>query len=102
MRLCERYRDRTVLTRFVPDPAEPGQWARYYGRRHTTRQPPDASRDIMLRPPEGAHVITLPTFSKWGPEPARIVLDAPLVMGGSPRPAACCPPRWARRTRAAR
>lgn len=82
-RLCEQYSGRTVVTRFVPDPDEPGQWARYYDRWPTMRRPADSELwEVTFPVPEGAPVLSLPTFSKWGPELDGMTGGAPLVLCG--------------------
>ncbi|MFJ3698782.1 cysteine hydrolase family protein [Streptomyces sp. NPDC090052] len=81
--LCERFAGRTVHTRFVPDPAEPGQWARYYDRWSTMRRPPGSPLWGLTRHlPDGAPVVSLPTFGKWGEELAALTAGAPLVLCG--------------------
>ena len=81
--LCGRFPGRTVVTRFVPDSEEPGQWSRYYDRWRTMRQPADSALWTVTVPvPDGAPVVSLPTFGKWGEELARITGDAPLVLCG--------------------
>lgn len=82
--LRERFDDRVVYTRFVPDPDEPGHWSDYYDRWSTMRQPPSSSLwDLTIEVPSDAWVVSLPTFSKWGPRLAEIVgSDSPLVMCG--------------------
>ncbi len=58
-----------VWTRFVRDPAEQGVWADYYERWDECRAEPDAADwDLTLRKSPDDHVVSLPTFSKWGPE----------------------------------
>ncbi|WP_406135607.1 cysteine hydrolase family protein [Streptomyces sp. NBC_01089] len=81
--LGERYAGRTVHTRFVPDPAEPDQWARYYDRWSTMRRPQDSPLWELTRPlPGGTPVVSLPTFGKWGGELAALTAGAPLVLCG--------------------
>lgn len=81
--LSRRFGDRVVHTRFVRDPAEPGRWAAYYDAWPAFRVPPDDPVWELL-PPVGpdAHVVDAPTFSKWGPDLAAVVGDAPLVVCG--------------------
>ncbi|MFG2582249.1 cysteine hydrolase family protein [Streptomyces malaysiensis] len=81
--LCERFAGRTVITRFVPDPEEPGQWEAYYDRWHSMRcsaNSPLWNVTIPVRP--GTPVVTLPTFSKWGDQLDRITAGAPLTICG--------------------
>ncbi|MEW2492348.1 cysteine hydrolase family protein [Streptomyces nodosus] len=82
-RLCDGFEGRVVVTRFVPDPAEPGQWARYYARWPTMRAPADDPLwDVTFPVPDSTPVVSLPTFGKWGGELDRITDGAPLVMCG--------------------
>jgi nicotinamidase-related amidase len=81
--LCARFPGRTVLTRFVPDPGEPGQWARYYDRWPTMRRAADSPLwEVTVPLLADAPTVSLPTFGKWGPELARITGDSPLVLCG--------------------
>lgn len=80
--LVRRFGDRVVRTRFVRDPAEPGQWAAYYDQWPAFRVPPDDPVWDLLPPAPGATVVDEPTFSKWGPQLVAVVGDAPLVVCG--------------------
>ncbi|RBY78976.1 cysteine hydrolase [Geodermatophilus sp. TF02-6] len=81
--LVTRFPGRVVYTRFVPDPAEPGSWAGYYDRWSTMRLPPSSSAWDLTIPSGESPVVSLPTFSKWGPQLAATVgPDAPLVLCG--------------------
>jgi len=81
--LLRRFGDRVVRTRFVRDPAEPGQWAAYYDAWPDFRLPPDDPVWDLLPPAgPGAIVVDEPTFSKWGPALTAVVGDAPLVLCG--------------------
>ncbi|WP_426245053.1 cysteine hydrolase family protein [Nocardioides sp. LHG3406-4] len=82
-RLADGFEDRVVWTRFVRDPAEPGQWRSYYDRWPSFRVPEDdALWELTLPVAAGARVLSRPSFSKWGPGLQAIVGDAPLVMCG--------------------
>ncbi len=81
--LASRFADRVVRTRFVRDPAEPGQWAAYYDAWPEFRVgPDDPAWELWPPAPPGAHVVDEPTFSKWGPRLAAVVGEAPLVVCG--------------------
>lgn len=81
--LVERFDDRVVWTRFVRDPREALGWSAYYDRWSEFRLPPDASAwDLTLPTSETARIVSLPTFSKWGPDLESVVGDAPLVICG--------------------
>lgn len=81
--LAREYAGRVVLTRFVRDPAEPGQWSAYYDRWTDFRvDPQDPAWDLTLGPVPGAPVVDEPTFSKWGPALEAVVGTAPLVLCG--------------------
>lgn len=83
-RLAEAFADRVVWTKFVRDPVEPGAWSDYYDRWSTFRVAEDSRQwDLTLEPAATDPVVSLPTFSKWGPELAAIAeLDAPLLVCG--------------------
>ncbi|MDI3408962.1 cysteine hydrolase family protein [Streptomyces cavernicola] len=82
-KLADSFGDRVVWTRFVRDPREDRAWAAYYDHWPSFRLPEtDPAWALTLPVPEKAPVVTLPTFSKWGPELEGIVGDAPLVMCG--------------------
>lgn len=82
--LGERFSGRVVYTRFVRDPQERGSWRPYYDRWSTMREGPESSIwDVNIPMQPGAPVVSLPTFSKWGPDLAAIVgPNAPLVLCG--------------------
>jgi nicotinamidase-related amidase len=81
--LVRRFGDRVVRTRFVRDPAEPGQWRAYYDAWPDFRVPPDHPVWDLLPPAgPGATVVDEPTFSKWGDQLVSVVGEAPLVMCG--------------------
>lgn len=81
--LAEQFEDRVVYTRFVRDPAEDRAWSAYYDRWSSFRlAPDDAAWDLTLDVPPQAPVVSLGTFSKWGPELEAVLGDAPLVMVG--------------------
>ncbi|MGD7003786.1 cysteine hydrolase family protein [Corynebacterium halotolerans] len=76
--------EQVVWTRFVRDPAEKGAWSDYYDRWSSFRVD-ETSRlwDLTIDPPPSQPVISLPTFSKWGPELAALVpVSIPLVLCG--------------------
>lgn len=81
--LADRFGDRVVWTRFVRDAREELGWSTYYDRWSEFRLPADdAAWDLTLPVAADAPVVSLPTFSKWGPELESVVGDAPLVMCG--------------------
>jgi len=81
--LTERFRGRTVLTRFVRDPLETGAWGPYYDRWTEFRLPADHPRwGLSLDLPTDAPVVDEPTFSKWTPRLREVVGDADLVLCG--------------------
>ncbi|MFI1291770.1 cysteine hydrolase family protein [Streptomyces sp. NPDC020792] len=81
--LAGRFGDRVVWTRFVRDPAEERAWSGYYERWPEFRLDEADPAWALTQPvPDGAPVVTLPTFSKWGPELESVVGDAPLVLCG--------------------
>lgn len=81
--LCGRFPGRTVITRFVPDQEEPGEWSRYYDRWPSMRQPAGSPLwEVTVPVPADVPVVSLPTFGKWGAELARLTGDAPLVLCG--------------------
>lgn len=71
--LAERFRGRTVWTRFVRDPAEEGAWSAYYDRWSTFRVERGSPVWDLTLPVGDDPILTQPTFSKWGPELARLV-----------------------------
>lgn len=81
--LVERYRGRTVFTRFVRDPAEHGAWRNYYDRWTDFRLPADhPDWDFSVTVPADAVIVDEPTFSKWTPSLVDVVGDADLVVCG--------------------
>lgn len=81
LRLVERSAGPVVWTRFVRDPEEQGAWADYYDRWHELRVSPEAKEwDLTTAAGEGATVLDLPTFSKWGPELDALTAAAPRLV----------------------
>lgn len=81
--LAERFRGRTVWTRFVRDPAEEGAWSDYYDRWSTFRVEQESPVWDLTLPVGDDPVLTLPTFSKWGPHLTDLVgVDSRLVVCG--------------------
>lgn len=76
--------DRVIWTRFVRDPQEPGAWADYYARWDQCREEPGSQRwDLTVPVRESEQVLSLPTFTKWGAELARMTEDYQhLVVAG--------------------
>lgn len=73
IRLSEGFSGPTIWTRFVRDADEPGAWRAYYERWSRSRHEPDSPAwDLTLPVAEGDEVLSLPTFSKWGPELAAL------------------------------
>ena len=76
---------RTILTRWVPADPAPGSWAAYLEAWPFARVPAD---DPLLDVVDevrglGEHVVSLPTFGKWGPELAALTGPTPhLVVTG--------------------
>lgn len=76
-RLTEQFADRVIWTRFVRDPAEPGSWHAYYDRWSGSRHEPDSPAWGLTMPVgESDTVLSLPTFSKWGDELARLTAES--------------------------
>ena len=72
-----------VWTKFVRDEQEDGAWRAYYDRWSECRLAPDSPQWDLTRPARpGDATLTLPTFSKWGPELARLAGDGPLIVCG--------------------
>lgn len=83
VRLLPRFPERVVSTRFVPDPEEAGSWKSYYDRWASMRQPPASGLWELTRPVQGAPVVSLPTFSKWGDDLVReIGRESPVLLCG--------------------
>ncbi|MGO4533511.1 isochorismatase family protein [Leifsonia sp. 2MCAF36] len=62
-----------VWTRFVRDPQELGGWREYYDRWNKCRSAPESTDwDLTLPIRAEDHLLSLPTFSKWGAELAAI------------------------------
>ncbi|WP_309146388.1 MULTISPECIES: cysteine hydrolase [unclassified Curtobacterium] len=87
-RLLPRFRDRTVLTRFVAPEHPSGAWQPYY-RDWPFALVPDADPLYALTEPfaalaaGGAPVVTVPTFGKWGTDLRRVTGEQPhLVLTG--------------------
>jgi len=78
------FEGRSMYTRFVADPAEPGAWKSYYDRWDEMRLPPDAADwDFTVEVPADAQTLSVPTFSKWGPTLAELVPPGgELVLAG--------------------
>lgn len=82
--LAEAFGDQVVWTRFVRDPSEKGVWSDYYDRWSSFRVDETSRQwDLTLEPEPAQPVISLPTFSKWGPELAALTpTGTPLVVCG--------------------
>jgi len=81
--LTPGFEERVVYTRFVPDPAEHGAWGAYYDHWPTMRQPASSSTWDLTLETTSAPVVSLPTFSKWGPGLGDTVgAHTPLVLCG--------------------
>lgn len=75
--LATHFRGRTVWTRFVRDPEETGAWSAYYDRWSSFRVEREATVwNLTLPVEQDDPVLTLPTFSKWGPDLARLTSGA--------------------------
>lgn len=75
-RLVSRFPSNVIWTRFVRDPEEQGSWGAYYDRWGSCRLEPHAvDWDLTLSVSQRDQVLTLPTFSKWGPELASLTAD---------------------------
>ena len=74
--LVARFPSNVIWTKFVRDAGEHGSWGAYYDRWGSCRLEPEAA-DWDLTLPVNAHdrVLTLPTFSKWGPELASLTAN---------------------------
>ncbi|KGN34265.1 hydrolase [Knoellia sinensis KCTC 19936] len=79
--LAAAYKGRVVVTRFVADPGLGGSWADYYDDWQFALVP--ASDPLYAVVPEIApladHVVTEPTFGKWGPGLRAVVGDQPRI-----------------------
>lgn len=76
-RLAENMAGHVIWTKFVRDPDERGSWVDYYRRWSDSRLEPDSDQwDVTLPIAEEDRVLTLPTFSKWGDELARMTADS--------------------------
>lgn len=81
LQLARSYGQEVVWTRFVRDPLEHGSWQGYYQRWQGCREPGDSTRwDITLEQGPGANLVSLPTFSKWGPDLARLTQDSDTLV----------------------
>lgn len=82
--LVAAFDEQVVWTRFVRDAAEEGSWSAYYDRWSTFRVGETSRQwDLTFEPAEEHAVISLPTFSKWGPELAEVAPPGtPLVLCG--------------------
>lgn len=80
-RLAAAYEGRVVVTRFVADPDLGGSWADYYDDWQFALVPD--SDPLYAVVPEIAdladHVVTEPTFGKWGEQLRAIVGDQPRM-----------------------
>lgn len=82
-KLADRFKGRTVFTRFVRDPGEVGQWSAYYDKWTPFRIPAgDPQWELTITPPHQAPIVDEPTFSKWGPQLQNITGEADLVVCG--------------------
>ncbi|MCB1274015.1 MAG: cysteine hydrolase [Leucobacter sp.] len=80
-RLTERLAGNVIWTRFVRDPREDGSWADYYARWDECRDPEDSPVwDLTMPVAEGDRIVSLPTFSKWGEELARLTSETPRLV----------------------
>lgn len=80
-RLAEALPGSIVWTRFVRDPDELGGWREYYDRWNQCRSAPESSDwDVTLPIADGDSTLSLPTFSKWGPQLADMTADADRVV----------------------
>lgn len=66
--LAAAYGDRVVFTRFVADPTLGGSWGPYYREWPFALVPDDDPLYAVVPELEGitAHLVTAPTFGKWG------------------------------------
>ena len=65
--------EHVIWTKFVRDPQETGAWGDYYRRWDECREEPESPRwDITVPVRENEQVLSLPTFSKWGADLARM------------------------------
>ncbi len=82
--LVDLFGDRVVWTRFVRDPREAGAWSDYYDRWSSFRVDEDSGQwDLTTSAAPGHATVSLPTFSKWGPELAALApVGTPLVVTG--------------------
>jgi nicotinamidase-related amidase len=80
-RLVTAYAGRVVVTRFVADPDVGGSWARYYDDWPFALVP--GTDPLYAVVPELAdladHVVTEPTFGKWGTQLRSVVGDQPRI-----------------------
>jgi nicotinamidase-related amidase len=80
-RLAAAYQGRVVVTRFVADPGLGGSWADYYDDWPFALVPDGDPLYAVV--PELAdladHVVTEPTFGKWGPQLRAVVGDQPTL-----------------------
>ncbi|GAA1806135.1 cysteine hydrolase [Agromyces neolithicus] len=73
VRLADHFSHSVVWTKFVRDPDETGSWSAYYDRWSNSRAEPDSPVwDLTLPVRDGDRVLTLSTFSKWGPDLAEM------------------------------
>lgn len=83
-RLVDAFNENVVWTKFVRDTDEKGAWVDYYDRWTSFRVGENSKQwDITLHTQSADPVISLPTFSKWGPEMAKASpLDKQLIVSG--------------------
>ena len=84
-RLATAYEGRVVVTRFVADPGIGGSWASYYDDWPFALVPDEDPLYAVVPELVGLtdHVVTEPTFGKWGPQLRAVVGDQPrLALAG--------------------
>ncbi|GAA0196316.1 isochorismatase family cysteine hydrolase [Glutamicibacter creatinolyticus] len=82
--LCKQHEGKVIWTKFMRDPSERGSWAGYYQRWDRCRLDEQSEQwELTAQPAKHDEIITLPTFSKWGPELAGLTADCDhLVLTG--------------------
>jgi nicotinamidase-related amidase len=74
--LVARFPSNVIWTKFVRDTEEIGSWRAYYERWASCRLDTDAADwDLTLPVAKHDQVLTLPTFSKWGPKMASLTAN---------------------------
>lgn len=81
-RLVAHFGPRVVFTRFVAPEDPEGAWADYYRDWPFALRPPDEPMWSVVDDFAPADTFEAPTFGKWGPELAKRLGDAPLVLAG--------------------